>query len=183
MSGKSGSIAVVLMIVIVIALLSIFDRGEQLFGLTPSNINVKIAAIQNASSTLSSSLRKPTNDFSTGIPDGADVDDDLAELHPDGDGGSIVFHGAREWYDYWSYASRKGKFHVIDEETNHIHDAYVLSSVESVSEATLQHINDMKSRYESVGALPDFYARGIGWIMDVSSSSYCFLCLVYQFIP
>jgi hypothetical protein len=46
-----------------------------------------------------------------------------------------------------------------------------MSSVESVSEATLQHITDMKSRYESVGALPDFYARGIGWIMDVSSSS------------
>jgi hypothetical protein len=162
MKGKARAAAVALMIIITFALASfLLEGGEQLFGLLPYNITIK-----NVSTSLSSTLRKPTNDRSTGIKVGADDHDDLSELRPDG---TIIFPGAREWYKYWTYASRKGKYQIIDEDTTHIHDGYVLSSVESASEAALQHITDMKSRYEGVGALADFYARGIGWIMDVSS--------------
>lgn len=154
------------MIVLVIVLSSIFHRGEKWFGFTPSNINVKIATIKNVSITLSSSLRKPSDAVLDRIKVGTDVDD-LSELRPDG---SIVFPGSREWNEYWSYASKRGRFHLVaDDDNTHIHDDYVISSVESVSEASIQHINDMKTRYESVGALADFYARGLGWIMDVSS--------------
>lgn len=150
---KGVTRAVALMIIITFALASIL--------LVPYNITIK-----NVSTSLSSTLRKPTNDFSTGIKVGADDHDELSELRPDG---TIIFPGAREWYEYWSYASRKGKHQIIDEDIAHIHDDSVLSSVESVAEAALQHVIDMKARYESVGALADFYARGIGWIMDVSS--------------
>ncbi len=170
MIGKSGLIAVISIIIITIALSSIFDRGEKLFGLTPSNINVKISTIKNVSETRSSSLRKPTN-ARTQFGAGADVYE-LSELRPDG---SIIFPGAREWYHYWSYASRKGKIQLVDDENSHIHDEFVVSSVETVSEATLQHITEMKTRYDSVGALADFYARGLGWIMDVSLHFTCFV--------
>lgn len=157
---------VVLMIIVVIVLSSIFDLGEKLFGLTPSNINVKIATIKNVSITLLPSLPEPSGAVFDGIKIGTYIDD-LSELRPDG---SIVFPGAREWYDYWSYASRKGRSHLVaDDDNTHIHDNYVISAVESVSEASMQHISDMKTRYESVGALADFYARGLGWIIDVSS--------------
>ena len=91
------------------------------------------------------------------------IGDDAWEFRSD-DG---TFPRAREWYDYWTYASRKGKER-LDE--SHVHDAYVASAVKSVSAATLRHIHDMKQRYESAGALPDFRARGIGWIQEVSSS-------------
>ena len=36
----------------------------------------------------------------------------------------------------------------------------------SRTKATLRHIDDMRRRYENVGALPDFRARGIGWIRE-----------------
>ncbi|KAL3816859.1 hypothetical protein ACHAXA_005137 [Cyclostephanos tholiformis] len=99
----------------------------------------------------------------------------------------IVFRGAREWYEYWSYASSSSKNdyemtrssaeYDDDRETapdvdassspsRHVHDDYVISVVESVTEEALNHVYDMKRRYESVGALPDFYSRGIGWIWD-----------------
>jgi hypothetical protein len=171
MIGKSGLVAVVLMITIAIVLSSIFDRGEQLFGIAPSNIIVKTATSKNISATWSSSLRKPTHANYIGTQLSGDVDE-LSELRPDG---SIIFPGAREWYEYWSYASRKGKIQLKDDDNSHIHDDFVISSVETVSEATLQHINEMKARYDSVDALADFYARGLGWIMDVSLHLPCFV--------
>jgi len=91
------------------------------------------------------------------------IEDDASEFRSD-DG---TFPRAREWYDYWTYASRKGEDRLNE---SHVHDAYVAMAVKSVSTATLRHISDMKQRYESAGALPDFYARGIGWIQEVSSS-------------
>jgi hypothetical protein len=102
----------------------------------------------------------------------ADIDDDFgdpsAEFRSDDD----AFPGAREWNDYWTHASRKGKRRGQSDDSSriesHTRDDYVTSAVELASEATLEHIDDMKQRYESVGALPDFYARGIGWIRDVS---------------
>ncbi len=107
-------------------------------------------------------ILKPARDFSwKRIGSHSENEDDASEFRSD-DG---IFPRAREWYDYWTYASRKGKDR-FDE--SHVHDAYVASAVKSVSTATLRHINDMKLRYKSVGALPDFYARGIGWIHEVS---------------
>jgi hypothetical protein len=104
------------------------------------------------------------------------VEDPSAEFRVDGS----IFPGAREWNEYWTYASRKGKQHGQSDDDyrveTHIHDDYVASAVESASEATLKHIGDMKQRYESVGALPDFYARGIGWIRDVSVRDHFLRC-------
>jgi hypothetical protein len=95
-----------------------------------------------------------------------DFEDASAEFRSDNN----IFPGAREWYDHWIYASRKGKHGQLDDSRveSHIHDDYVVSAIKSASKATLKHIDDMKQRYENVGALPDFYARGLGWIRDVS---------------
>ena len=71
-----------------------------------------------------------------------------------------IFPGAREWYDYWTYASRK----IVKEEELHIHDDYIVSAVERETPAALQHIKEMQQRYEHVSALADFYARGLGWV-------------------
>lgn len=95
------------------------------------------------------------------------IEDALAEFRSEDN----IFPRAREWHGYWTYASRKGnkEDHLDDSRFEpHMHDDYVASAVKSASKATLKHIDDMKRRYESVGALPDFYARGIGWIKDVS---------------
>ena len=116
------------------------------------------------------------SDFSGSLPGGwiwktilaniDDVEDPSTKFCSDDN----TFPSARVWNDYWTYASRKGKYGQSDgpRVESHIHDDYVALAVESASEATLKHIDDMKQRYESVGALPDFYARGIGWIRDVS---------------
>ena len=148
-------------IIVSVALSSMFGRGKHLFALTPSKINTKDSTIAQVNATLSSPLHKLRNN-SSWIQFGSDVDN-LSVVRPGGN----IFPGAREWHNYWSYTSRKSKSQHNEDNTN-VHDDYVLSFVESVSESTLQHIFDMKSRYESVGALPDFYARGLGWILDVS---------------
>ena len=74
--------------------------------------------------------------------------------------GNAGFHGAQEWRDHWSSLPRY---------EDNVNDEYVSLAVESATEATLQHFNDMRQRYQNVSALPDFYARGIGWVQDVSS--------------
>jgi hypothetical protein len=109
-------------------------------------------------------IHKPGHDISwKRIGSHSVIENDASEFRSD-DG---IFPRAREWYDYWTYASSKGEDRL---EESHVHDAYVALAVKSVSAATLRHINDMKLRYDSAGALPDFYARGIGWIKEVSSS-------------
>ena len=78
------------------------------------------------------------------------------------------FHGAQEWHDHWSYLPRyKG---------GKVDDEHVLFAVESATNTTLQHFNDMKQRYQNVSALPDFYALGNGWVQDVSSLA-SFFCV------
>jgi hypothetical protein len=93
------------------------------------------------------------------------------------------FPGAREWYGNWSRISNHGGFSntgsddrdgesssssSMTEEEYHVHDERVAKLVELATASTVRHIDDMKDRYEAVGALPDHYARGIGWIRDVS---------------
>lgn len=79
---------------------------------------------------------------------------------------------AREWHEYWTYASRKGIHNndvdqqLLMSSNAHLHDEYVESTVKSLTGAALQHIDTMKRRYINVGALPDFRARGIGWIWE-----------------
>lgn len=125
----------------------------------------------------------------------------------DGNNDRGVFRGAREWNEYWTYASgNKGGRTIRDgggtsfsranddhlaanvegsshHHHRHVHDDHVLSVVESVTEKALEHVDDTKRRYEGVGALPDFYSRGIGWIWDVSfyiscHSSSCGMCVL-----
>ena len=75
------------------------------------------------------------------------------------------FPGAREWYESWSRASRKGRDLIVPD---HDHDKYVAAEADAAAKRTMGHIENMKERYENVSALPDFYARGLGWIQDVS---------------
>jgi len=79
-----------------------------------------------------------------------------------------IFPGAREWYNYWTYNSsttvEKGEDGEAAAYLSNIYDDYVEKAVRSRTEATLQHIDYMKRRYMNVNALPDFRARGIGWI-------------------
>lgn len=78
-----------------------------------------------------------------------------------------MFAGAREWHANWNeVVSTKGKQRGVQTDV-HMHDEYVELAVKNASDAAWQHITDMKQRYASVGALADFYARGIGWIQDV----------------
>lgn len=95
-----------------------------------------------------------------------------SEFRVDGNAG---FRGAQEWYDNWSRLMPRYKGGKVDDE----HD--VLSAVKSATEATLLHFNVMKQRYQNVSALPDFYARGNGWVQDVSSLS-SFFCLYPIFV-
>ena len=88
---------------------------------------------------------------------------------------SGAFPGARMWYDHWTYASRKGRGDDDDQQLNsdrrvHMHDDYVASTAKLASGAALEHIDAMRRRYEEVGALLDFHARGLGWVLDVSLS-------------
>ena len=68
-----------------------------------------------------------------------------------------TFCGAKDWNQYWTYLTRMGK-ETINDDRAHVHDEYVASAAEAASTTTLQHIDKMKSRYESVNALADFYA-------------------------
>jgi hypothetical protein len=74
-----------------------------------------------------------------------------------------TFPRALKWYEYWTYASKKGQDPIDDA---HCHDDYVVSTAKSASDDALMHFNVMKQRYASVRALPDFYARGLGWVQD-----------------
>ena len=96
----------------------------------------------------------------------ADEDDvDASSEFRSSDG---IFPGAREWYNYWTYNSSttvgQGKDGEAAAYLSNIYDDYVEKAVQSRTEATLQHIHKMKRRYMNVNALPDFRARGIGWI-------------------
>ena len=74
-----------------------------------------------------------------------------------------TFPRALEWYEYWTHTSKKGQDPIDDA---HCHDDYVVSTAKSASDDALMHFNVMKQRYASVRALPDFYARGLGWVQD-----------------
>jgi hypothetical protein len=144
----------------------IFDLVSSSASAIQDNMVIWGSTTGRSITTRSPSILKQIDDlFGKRIID--DVDN-LSEIRPDG---VAIYPGAREWYTYWTHASQKGKpidIFLVDDESAHIYDDYVASTVESVSEATLRHIQDMKSRYASVAALPDFYARGLGWVMDVS---------------
>lgn len=75
-----------------------------------------------------------------------------------------TFVGAREWHDLWTYASPSQR--VKNNVDPHIHDDSVLLLMESTKNSTWQYLSRMKTRYANVDALPDFYARGIGWVYD-----------------
>jgi hypothetical protein len=95
-----------------------------------------------------------------------DADDDPSSELRSSDG---IFPGAREWYNYWTYNSSiiTGKGRDDTEAAayvSNIYDDYVEKAVQSRTKATIQHIVNMKRRYMSVNALPDFRVRGIGWI-------------------
>ena len=119
-----------------------------------SDVEAKDAANNGSVATIASYFRKP---------DTLDSKGDAEEKSSEFLSANSTFPGARDWHDYWTIASRKGKDQI---DQSHIHDDYVASAAESASKATLQHIDEMKSRYESVNALADFYARGLGWIQD-----------------
>ena len=74
-----------------------------------------------------------------------------------------IFSGAREWSDYWMLVS---KTTLHGDDNDHKHDDYVIERSKSEAGAVLQHFTDMKGRYQSVRALPDFYAHGLGWVED-----------------
>ena len=75
--------------------------------------------------------------------------------------------GAREWYNYWTYAQQKGENNrTLIREDIHMHDEYVISTVQRNKSASLQYINEMKVRYQNVNGLADFYARGLGWVYN-----------------
>ena len=93
-----------------------------------------------------------------------------------------TFVGANIWYRYWKLASSSSSG-ITSSSNNtimeHTHDAYVLSqltttnnnndnnnnnSTASISTMAYDHMVQMKTRYESVNAMPDYRVRGLGWI-------------------
>jgi hypothetical protein len=72
-----------------------------------------------------------------------------------------IFPRAREWSEYWTNASSQEPIG-----DTHLHDDYVVLAAKLASDDTLDAYTLMKQRYASVRALPDFYARGIGWIQE-----------------
>ncbi|KAL9187229.1 hypothetical protein ACHAXT_001332 [Thalassiosira profunda] len=76
--------------------------------------------------------------------------------------GDGAYRGAREWHANWA-ASRMGKDTRSDA---HTYDAFVARAVGLAADDALRHIDEMRERYRSVDALPDYYARGLGWIED-----------------
>mmetsp|Transcript_18617 Transcript_18617/g.40318 ORF Transcript_18617/g.40318 Transcript_18617/m.40318 type:complete len:262 (-) Transcript_18617:1473-2258(-) len=82
-----------------------------------------------------------------------------------------IFTGAKEWSDYWTNASTMSlDSHDDDNDddgnTYHKYDDYVADRSKLEAGGALQHFNDMKDRYQSLRALPDFYAHGLGWVED-----------------
>jgi len=162
---RKGKWMIALIIIVVcFALLTLYILVKQR-NVTPFNessaIKANVTIVNNKDNAmLASSLGKTIGDLpeTTGRTGSADNEDSSGFLSVDHN-----FPGARDWYDYWTYASRKGN---VQLNQTHIHDDYVILAVESASNATLHHINEMRRRYESVGALADFYARGLGWIQD-----------------
>ena len=77
--------------------------------------------------------------------------------------GDAFFVGSHEWYDLWTYASPSQR---EDTANHHKHDDDAVLQVKLTKNATMQHLSRIKSRYDGVDALADFYARGLGWIFD-----------------
>lgn len=90
-----------------------------------------------------------------------------------------TFIGASEWYRYWTMTATNNKkqynISTVSSSTSsqsnnnkfiidHSHDNYILSRVKLQSNGAYRHIMGMKTRYETVGAIPDYRARGLGWI-------------------
>lgn len=74
-----------------------------------------------------------------------------------------IFPRSQEWYQQWTHASKKKQNSISND---HLHDDTVVVATSQTSANALLHYSNMKQRYASVQALPDFYARGIGWIHD-----------------
>ena len=74
-----------------------------------------------------------------------------------------IFPRSQEWYKQWTHASKKGQDIISND---HLRDEDVVLATSQTSANALLHYRNMKQRYASVRALPDFYARGIGWIHD-----------------
>ena len=74
-----------------------------------------------------------------------------------------IFPRSQEWYQQWTHASKKGQDIISND---HLRDEDVVLATSQTSANALLHYRNMKQRYASVRALPDFYARGIGWIHD-----------------
>ena len=76
--------------------------------------------------------------------------------------------GAKEWHKNWMWASRKGKESAFNQKTDSLqyssHDDFVASELQAQTDATVKYMNDMKARYIGLNALPDYRARGLGWI-------------------
>jgi len=98
-----------------------------------------------------------------------------------------TFVGANVWYRYWTMTTRNNRNVIINNKYNnnnnnnnhkadssssqsstntidHSHDNYVLSQVKALSMKALEYTLKMKSRYDEVNAIPDYRARGLGWI-------------------
>ena len=102
-----------------------------------------------------------------------------------------TFVGANIWYRYWTMASSSSSSGITSSSSSsssssnnttildHTHDAYILSqlttttnnndnndnnSTGSISTMAYDHMIQMKTRYETVNAIPDYRVRGLGWI-------------------
>eukprot|EP00804_Cyclotella_cryptica_P026256 CCRYP_019842-RA/>CCRYP_019842-RA protein AED:0.04 eAED:0.04 QI:241/1/1/1/0.75/0.6/5/196/808 len=83
-----------------------------------------------------------------------------------------MFLGARQWHDLWTFGSpsQRGANNNHNNDNNnidpHIHDDEALRHAASTINSTWNYVSNIQTRYANVDALPDFYARGNGWIYD-----------------
>lgn len=74
-------------------------------------------------------------------------------------GGSPL--GSDEWHEHWTHA-----YSSLGIRPTGPHDDFVTSKADSLRNETLAGLASMERRYEDVDALPDYRARGLGWVED-----------------